>query len=230
MTGGVTEIIEIVGPPGSGKSSLVRSLMEKDADAVRVRVREDLSRADVLASALRAIPPFLGQASRMNGRRWYRFLSMVQLEAHRTAVARMRMRTGTLLLDQGPVYLSAIVERARNATGADARAFSRFLERTAQFWSEVLTAVVLLDAADDVLLERIRRRGTAHSLIDRGASDAARSLARTRKSLGAAARSLSSREGGPMLIELDSSAMAAGDLADVVRQRLSPTRARGAAR
>jgi RNase adaptor protein for sRNA GlmZ degradation len=89
---------------------------------------------------------------------------------------------GIRVLDQGPIYTLATlcIRRSRSVVGDP---FEVWWNRMAQAWAGLLDTVVFLEAADEILLERIRGRSKPHRLKTHRGADGSRSLAALRDAL-----------------------------------------------
>jgi deoxyadenosine/deoxycytidine kinase len=157
-----TKIIEIVGPAGAGKTTLYQAL-GCHTDRIRLENFPDVHKwADVpfyilngiqLISSLICLPR---SNSRQLTRREFAWMSILY---GWSALLRKQSKESNkaIILDQGPIYLLAEMrlfgpEYLRQSSTDSL--WQDFYQR----WKTTLDMVVLLDAANDVLLERIRNR------------------------------------------------------------------------
>ena len=176
--------VELVGPSGSGKTSLGRALVALDGGTVAsVNLHSSVGAARRAWNALRAAGPFVSQCARMPSRPCYRYITMIQLQSYHDMLRRWRSRCTVALLDQGPVYLLSILQRAlRSDGGANARSFQRYWDAALDAWAHTLRMVVVLDGPNEVLRERILRRGTPHPFFNVPVAETAPFFARGRES------------------------------------------------
>lgn len=176
--------VELVGPAGSGKTSVQRALTALDGGVVEsVRLRGRVSVGRLCQNALWAVGPFVSQFTRMPSRPWYRYGVMIQLQSYDDVLQRWGSRCPVALLDQGPVYLLSILQRAlRSPDCANARGFLRYWDATLDAWAHRLGLIVVLDGPNEVLHERIVRRGTPHPLAHSSRAEAVEVFARGRES------------------------------------------------
>ncbi|UCE86398.1 MAG: hypothetical protein JSU66_01250 [Deltaproteobacteria bacterium] len=155
-------IVEIVGPPGAGKTSLLTALAAQ---------RPDL-RPIFGWRAARWIPSFARDAAGLLPlfiEAWWRrrplarrdMERMVRVQASRRIAERCRRET--LVMDQGPIYTLATLRLSRPAHDAG-DPLRTWWDRMSERWARLLHTVVVLDAPDAVLLERIRNRSKDHRL------------------------------------------------------------------
>lgn len=111
---------------------------------------------------------------------------MVELETLGTLMDReVRRRAGCIVFDQGPVYMLSILQRARRSAESDIEnhpAFERYWEATISDWSRRLDAVIALEAAPDVLRDRVHKRPGHHVLASTTPEQTTAFLERSRTS------------------------------------------------
>jgi hypothetical protein len=201
--------VELLGLPGSGKSALGRALLKQCGEnATVVKLRDAVAPLVFARGALRAALPFASQCLRMRSRRWYRYSIMVHLEAHYDAIRLLRGRCELAVLDQGPVYLLSVLKRAlREPRSGNAPSFLRYWDRSVDLWARTLQLVVLLDGPDEVLYERIQRRGTPHPLLNRPLQDARQYFERSRRTREGLLELIRSRADGLVVMRIPSDTM-----------------------
>ncbi len=145
-------VIEVMGPAGAGKTSLVDAVRRLDP-GVRTGVHAPRAVwfALALARVLPSLPRWLPRARRERWFTWNEVKSIGFLEAW---LPRVRRGSGTAtLLDHGPLYrLARLAEFGPPVVGSPR--FHRWWRRCL-----ALDLVVVLDAPDAVLLERVDHRG-----------------------------------------------------------------------
>ena len=156
-------LVELVGPAGAGKTALLRTLGQDPR--VRAGLRIDRARdlpalilntAALLPSAVGLLAQ--GPASLSSG-----LLHLIRLRTLHGVLARAAAieTRRVLLLDEGPIFSLgrlSVFQRANEGRGRLARGWHAQLAQ----WSTELDAIVWIDAADEVLVERIRTRRKAH--------------------------------------------------------------------
>ena len=175
-----TWLLEIVGPAGSGKSTVAMQM----AGQPGVRTVSSVAPAEPwLRQALaagRAAPRMLQVIGRgAIGRRGTtrRQLAWVGRLVALGSLTR-RADDDILVLDQGPLYTLSRLLAARPDITDD-----RWLKREMVGWADRLDAVLVLDAPDQELVQRIRTRGKAHALKHSSVSDALAAVAQQRAEL-----------------------------------------------
>jgi thymidylate kinase len=166
---------EVVGPPGSGKTSLLEALTASGGvgpvaeyrriEHVPAYVWSALSLARVLLPSSVVARPSLWELNKM-----------IRLEASASVLRRSAAASGerVVVFAQGPVYtLTRLWDLAERSSGAPA--FCRWWSAKLTQWATELDLAIVLDAPDDVLMRRILDRTKRHRA--KGASEAsARSI------------------------------------------------------
>jgi adenylate kinase family enzyme len=158
--GGGPLVVEIMGPAGSGKTTLVRALCSK-SDRVRAGVNIGKLRyvPPLIAKTGRFLPPWVLAHRRDRWLNWRETRSIACLEAWHRELERRRSSTQvSTLLDHGPVYRLALL-REFGPQVVTTQTFERWWQSSRARWLDTLDIVVSLDAPDDVLLERLQARG-----------------------------------------------------------------------
>ena len=175
-------VVEIVGVAGVGKSTVTRALAGTTDLHTVSRYRSRRNVPAYLASAAR-LAPTLMRVSVTDLGSWRGCNKMVRLRASLAAVGgHERHGCGGVVFDQGPLFLLSAIDGDRRRGRASA-AFSRWREGQLRRARGVLDVVVMLDAPDEVLLERIRGRGKDHVLKGLQDQSARRELATMRSEL-----------------------------------------------
>ena len=175
LSSGRSKIIEIVGPAGAGKSTLYRAL-QGSPECIHLGnfpdVRKWVAAPFYISNGIQLIPK-LRRLSRSESRcltkREFAWLSI--LHGWSDLLREESLHNGrAIVLDQGPVYLLAELllfgpEYLRRSSAESL--WQGLYER----WSATLDMVIWLDAADDILLERIRTRQQDLVVKDRPAAE-----------------------------------------------------------
>jgi shikimate kinase len=148
-------VVELVGPAGSGKSSVLRALARRDHGLLPgLRLRKHRH----VRTAVTLLPTYVALHWPPRGLLWPEMKRVTYLGTlWRTLEREANGAYRTILLDEGPVYYHAraLVYGGRRVIG---HGFERWWRRSLQAWAAALDAVVWLDAPDPVLTARIRSR------------------------------------------------------------------------
>ena len=171
-TRGTASVIEIVGPAGSGKTAVAAQMCTRTGMRTVSSISSAESRRRRLVAGGRAMPEALRLLARGRPTRqqtaW--LARLVALES-----VAWRANDDVLVLDQGPLYTISRLLAARPDCAGDIWVASR-----TQRWAGLLDAVVVLDAPDEVLVERIRSRPKDHSVKASCDAEALAAVARQR--------------------------------------------------
>lgn len=161
-------VVELLGPPGVGKSGLADALSE----VAGVSVVKNHTRHDVTAAAA-AVPHALPAALShpppgVDRKRWAAWAGRL---AAAPRVARHRIAEGasTVVFDQGAAYTLVRMLDVRRHPAGNTWWWRRSIET-----ADLLDLLVVLDADTDTLLRRVQARDKAH-VVDRRPADEARS-------------------------------------------------------
>jgi len=157
-------VVELVGPAGAGKTTLAENVRRADA-SVHVGLSVwGLPRWRLLRGAIGLIPTILASAVRRRRLRWVEIAHMIRLDALRRKLRREKSRHRVIMLDEGPVFGMSWLDLAFAKRGAQPPV--RWRRRTLARWVDVLDSVILLDAGNDELAERLRSRAKVHRMMN----------------------------------------------------------------
>lgn len=162
-----SRVVEIIGPAGSGKTTLSRALQNSSPRIYLDNfpdVRQAAAAPFFVWNGLRVAPSLLGLLLYNGGRltrREFAWLSI--LHGWPDLLQRAAGGGGIRILDQGPIYLlaEAIEFGPEWLRGRMARALRQNLYSR---WANTLDMVLWLDAPDADLLKRIRGREKEHAV------------------------------------------------------------------
>lgn len=157
-------VIELVGPAGVGKTRLSVDL-EAHGHCVR-RTIWYVPPALLVRSVLRQVPTAFALYRATGAVLWDEVKHLARLDALHDSLRTTHWNgTPLVLLDEGPIYTLSwlqVIGHERFRGSPPPAVWRRTLER----WARSLDAVVILDAPDTVLSDRIRTRAKPHLLKD----------------------------------------------------------------
>ncbi len=175
-------VIEIAGVAGSGKSTVTGALAEAIGLHTVSRHRSLANAPGYLASAIQ-LAPTMTRVRAADLTSWRGCNKMARLRACLELIGvHTRHDCPGLAFDQGPLFLMSAIDADRRRATPSA-AFSRWWEGELERTRSALAVVVMLEAPDEVLLERIRGRGKHHVLKHLHDRPARRGLATMRSGL-----------------------------------------------
>jgi broad-specificity NMP kinase len=183
-------LVELAGPAGAGKSTIARLLRERDPDLRRAPGLWSLPRAPLGFNTVRLLPRVLGFYRAFPPRVWGEIKQIIRLDTLYRVVGRNGAPAAPpALLDEGPVLAFGWFD-----VYGDARvrrpAFGSWRAQAVAQWGAALDVVVLLDASDDVLVDRIRSRGKGHGMKHKSDAEIAEFVRTYRAALAGAVAAL----------------------------------------
>ena len=160
-------VVEVAGPAGAGKSTVSRFLTER-SEVVSASIW-GLPRPLYAASALRMLPAIGALVGAARWLPWEETEQLIRLDALDVFLDRLdqlpepaRSRS-VVVLDEGPVFAFAWFRVLGHPCFRDGRR-DAWWRQTLTHWAERLDAIVVLDGADRLLVERLRTRAKEHPL------------------------------------------------------------------
>jgi broad-specificity NMP kinase len=192
-------LIELAGPAGAGKSTLARTLMGR-LDGTPGMIW-GLPVLPLLGNGLRMIPTFGGLWLHTRSPLWSETRHMVRLRALSQALGRPTARPAELVIfDEGPVFALTWL-RGFGHDVLREKPSAEWWRSATREWASVIDTVVVLDAPDQVLAQRIRARAHPHEVKELPDLEIARWMARFREALDWVLSEMA-RHGGPLVIRL----------------------------
>ena len=212
-------IVELVGPPGVGKSTIVESLLSRDR---RFEPRPIPAQRSYLGRLGWNVLVVLGMAlrhrmmSRLHGQT---VRSLAYLRALPQMLAK-RPGDRVVVFDQGPIFLLTRPETFDERVSA-------WRAGALETWNALLDVVVLLDAPDEILIDRVNARSKEHRIKDAAADAAGEFLAQSRAVYYDAMDAFEGEVRGPTILRLDTSRLSAAEAADEIVAAVERVRAGG---
>jgi hypothetical protein len=205
-------LVELIGPAGAGKSSLLRALRQRDA---RICGNVEIS----CLTYLRDIPPLLATFAKFH--RPFRGLRQKEMKRvlHLTTLGRVLRAPEAegphiQVLDEGPVYMLTRM-LCLGEPRFDNEAFHLWWDVAVSQWARRLRLVVCLDAAPYVLARRIRRRPGPPPISDTTDGSLLPFLEKYRRCYDRVVHQLT-EAGGPAPVTFDTSCLTIDSLANHV--------------
>jgi hypothetical protein len=169
----------------------------------------------LVRSVLRQVPTAFALYRATGALLWDEVKNLARLDALHDALRTTHWNgTRLVLLDEGPVYTLSwlqVIGHERFRGSPAPAVWQRTLER----WAQSLDAVVILDAPDSVLSDRIRTRAKPHLLKDGTAWEMSAFATAYRLAFERVLVNLKAMGGGPRVLRLD-----CADGTDQLRDRL----------
>jgi deoxyadenosine/deoxycytidine kinase len=158
-------IVELVGPAGVGKTTLVQTLQQRNrAIATSIPLREVEYLPFLLRDVWRFLPAYWRHYRHTRWFTWSETRSMIYLKAWHQALTRSgENRAPVILLDHGPIFRLAMLREFGPAL-ISSTAYRQWWAEVLQQWAKTLDLIVWLDAPDETLLERIDKRQRWHAV------------------------------------------------------------------
>jgi GTPase SAR1 family protein len=209
--------VELVGPAGSGKStlstSLVRQLQGAPAEIWGLPV------LPLLLNGARLIPTFTGLWLHSRSPLWNETRHMVRLRTLQRALRRPAPpNAAVLIFDEGPVFALAWL-RGFGHEALRQQPSVEWWGTALREWASVIDAVVVLDAPDHLLAARIRARAHPHEVKEFPDPEITSWMARFRQALEWVLTEMA-RHGGPAVVRLSSQDEPVDRIAERVVQQL----------
>lgn len=210
-------VVELVGPAGAGKTSLVRALTQRNerfVEGTGIKARRIANISFFVGNAVLLLPSLFRLYRDSRWFTWEEIKTLVYLKELHRVLRRQASNGAITILDQGPVYLLTRLHVLRGETVAR-QSQSRWWDSVLKHWSQTLDMVIWLDAPDAMLLERIRARNKWHAINEKPKVEAAEFLARYRASYSRIICGLRADD-GPRVVRFDTAQESLGQIMDKV--------------
>jgi broad-specificity NMP kinase len=198
-------LVELAGLPGAGKSTIFDLLLARDPQIAPMPILRRGPHRGVLARELVRTAARLARRRALD-RSWNRELLVMAayLDALPPVLAE---RDGVVVFDQGPIYALCRPQMR------DPRLSGWRDERLAR-WAGLLDLVVVLEAPDTVLVERVNAREKAHRL--KGVDDPSTALRHDHEVLEAALSRVAAVRDPARILRVDTGTLRADAAADEI--------------
>lgn len=206
-------LVELAGPAGVGKSSLLRALSRRGVATHGTIWGQPV--LPLLGHGLQELPTLFGLWRHSRSLLWDESRHLVRLRTlHRTVSRTELPQPRVLVFDEGPVFALAWLrgfghESMRSETAEE------WWRATLRDWASVLDAVVVLDAPDSLLAQRIRTRPDSHEVKQASDPEISVWMGRFRVALDWVLDGMA-RHGGPLVLRVTTDQKGPDGLAELV--------------
>jgi len=155
-------VLELIGPAGVGKSSLSRLLAQRDRIS-RTSIWET-PELRLALETIRSLPTLADLSIGTGSLPWKEFKHIVRARNLQRRLSRMHGSCRLVVLDEGPVHtVTWLLVSGHHSI----REGEKWWRRMLFDWASDVDIIVALDAADELLAERIRARRKPHEVKHR---------------------------------------------------------------
>jgi len=210
--------IELAGPAGAGKSALSLSLV-RQLNAAPETIW-GLPVLSLLWNGAQLIPTFSSLWLRSRSPLWHETRHMVRLRTLQRVLRRAgRHNDEVLVFDEGPIFALAWLRGFGHETLRQ-QPSAEWWRTALREWASLMDAVIVLDAPDELLADRIRARPHPHEVKGSPDHEIACFMVRFRQALDWVLTEMA-RHGGPPVVRLSSQWEPADRIAERVVRELS---------
>ncbi len=154
--------MELVGPPGAGKTTLVAALADRGSAGPATIWGLPFRR--LLLNAVLLLPSLVALWRHSWSLVWFEWTQMVRLKTLHETLRRDDGAGGrVVILDEGPIFALAYL-RGFGHEAARGEHTAGWWDKALRQWAGVIDMVVVVDAPDTVLASRIRTRPKHHEI------------------------------------------------------------------
>lgn len=206
-------VVELVGPWGAGKGTLLATIGSRDRF---IRVDLDvwsLPRRLLLLGGLQSCPTILGLWRAARRLLWREGKLLIKLQAMSHQLERQRFeRYRVAVLDEGPVLALSWLHAFAHPSATNG-GLADWWPGALRYWAQAVDIVVLLDAPDAVLTQRIRERPRYHPLQSKPDGEVFEALGRYRTACNRVVSDLRAH-GGPTVLPFRTDRQSSAEIAD----------------
>jgi adenylate kinase family enzyme len=219
-------IIELLGPPGSGKST-VSSILQKQNNEVSIEIFPYFRQAKNLPffaiNLIRLFPDLLKLLWQHPGRRFVNgrdIALMTVLTGWDASLQQMAKMNGkAIILEEGAIcLLGKLSGFGSEAMRSDSLAGWR--QKTYSRWGRTLDFVILLETPIPVLLQRVRARGVQYEIGSMADEEACRYLERIKQSQDEVLSRIIAMPKAPKIIRIDAHNNSPEQISAIIRAGL----------
>lgn len=212
-------LVELAGPAGAGKSSVCTALRRRYSAAPRTIWGQPV--LPLLGNGAQLVPTLAGFWLHSRSLLWDESRHMVRLSTLHRGLEHARESAGDVIVfDEGPIFALAWL-RGFGHVSLRSDIADSWWRATLRQWARTVDVVVVLDAPDPLLAQRIRNRPEWHEVKHASDSEISAWMARFRIALDWVLAGLA-QEGGPAVIRvptaLDDPERLAGQVMKAVRR------------
>lgn len=160
-------VVEIIGPAGAGKTTLVRALSKRHkriAPDIDLRLSKISKFPFVISNTLFLLPTYLRGYRHSRWFSWRETRAMAYLKAGLHLLGQQTPNDDSVtILDHGPIYRLAFL-REFGPEITSSLPFKKWWAGVLQQWAARINIVISLDAPNVVLLQRIHARDSWHAV------------------------------------------------------------------
>jgi AAA domain-containing protein len=204
----LSPVVELVGPAGAGKTAATRALVARAS--VEAGMIWGLPVSSLLLNGTCLIPSFIPLWCNARSLLWNETRHMVRLRSIRRTLLRQAPRA--VIFDEGPIF-ALVWLRGFGHPVMRSEASAPWWRATFGQWSGLVNTIIVLDAPDELLAQRIRSRPEDHEIKQSSDREIRAWVARFREALEWVLEGLEVGS-GPTVVRLESGTDTPKELAE----------------